>query len=335
MLSVFRNSVKTMKKQRVLSGVKPTGRPHLGNYFGAMKQFVDLQQDNENFIFIADYHALTLLQDAKKLREYIFGIACDYLAIGLDPKKTTLFQQSQISAHTELAWIFNCLTPFAELTRAHAYKDAVAKGEKLNVGTFEYPVLMSADILLYDIDLVPVGRDQAQHLETTSVITRKFNSTFGETFKAPKGYILQNVEVVPGLDGRKMGKSYDNYIGIFEETDVLRKKIFSIKTGSEKMGEPLNPEKDILFSLHKLFATPEELANLANRYKKGEIGYKQSKELLFERAEAFIAPLREKRKKIASNPKKVMKIIDAGTKKAAKIAEKKLKEIKIKIGVSE
>ncbi len=322
-----------MKKQRVLSGVKPTGRPHLGNYFGAMKQFVDLQDENDNFIFIADYHALTKFHDGEKLREYIFDMAVDYLAIGLDPKKTTLYQQSHISAHTELGWIFNCVTPFAELTRAHAYKDAVAKGEKISAGTFDYPVLMSADILLYDADTVPVGRDQAQHVEIASVIAKKFNNLYGETFTSPKGFILKEVEVVPGLDGRKMSKSYNNTIELFEETESLRKKIFSIKTGSEKMGEPLNPEKDILFSLHKLFATQEELADLQKRYVSGEIGYKQSKELLFERAEAFIAPLRERRAAIAANPRKVMKIISTGTKKATKIANAKLEEVKKKIGV--
>lgn len=298
-----------------------------------MKQFVDLQNDYESFIFIADYHALIGVQDAKVLKENILNIAIDYLAIGLDPKKTTLFQQSQISAHTELGWIFNCVTPFTELTRAHAYKDAIAKGKKFNAGLFEYPVLMAADILLYDADLVPVGRDQAQHVETSNVIVKKFNNLFGETFKTPKAHILADVEVVPGLDGQKMSKSYNNTIELFEPTESLRKKIFSIKTGSQKLGEPLNTENDVLFALHKLFATKEALADLENRYKTGKIGYKESKELLFERAESFIAPMRARREKIAANPKKVMKVIEAGTKKAAKIAEAKLVDVKKKIGV--
>lgn len=321
-----------MTKQRVLSGVKPTGRTHLGNYFGAMKQFVDLQDENENFIFVADYHALISEKSPEKISEYILNIAIDYLAIGLDPKKTTIFQQSRIPAHMELAWIFNCLTPFSELTRAHAYKDALAKNEKVNAGLFGYPVLMAADIVLYDTDMVPVGRDQAQHLEMANDLARRFNAAFGETFKQPKPYILKDVETVPGLDGRKMSKSYGNTIELFEPTESLRKKIMSIKTESVPLGQPLNPDTDITFQLHKLLSA-DTIDEIRSRYETGNIGYKESKELLFTNAEKLIAPLRERREKIEKNMNKVYKVLDAGAKRAQKIAAEKMDQVRTKIGV--
>jgi tryptophanyl-tRNA synthetase len=323
-----------MKKQRVISGAKPTGRIHLGNYFGMIKQVLDLQKENEVFLFIADYHALINEHDPKKLSDFILNLAIDYLAIGLDPKKSVLFQQSRISAHTELAWILECLMPYSEMLRAHAYKEGIAKGKKITGGLFSYPILMAADILLYDANLVPVGGDQKQHVETASDLAKKFNNTYGETFVAPKAFTLDETATVPGLvPGEKMGKSDGGSIEIFEETDVIRKKVFSIQTGSEKMGEPLNTEKDVLFAFHKLFATPAELAEIRKRYETGTIGYKESKEILFERVEKFIKPLRERRKEIAKNPGKVLKILEKGTAKASKIANAKLLEAKKKIGV--
>jgi len=321
-----------MTQSRVLSGVKPTGRTHLGNYFGAMKQFVDLQNENENLIFIADYHALIGVREPEKMSEYILEIALDYLTIGLDPKKTIIFQQSRVSEHTELAQVLNCLTPFSELTRAHAYKDAVAKNEKINVGLFTYPVLMAADILLYDTDKVPVGRDQAQHLEMASDLAKRFNAAYGETFTIPKPYILKHVETIPGLDGRKMSKSYGNTIELFEPAESLRKKIMGIKTGSERLGQPLNPETDIVFALHKLLS-PEELPEIRQRYETGTIGYKESKEILLKNAEVLIGPLRIRREKIAKNMNTVYRALDHGAKKAQKIAARKMEIVRTKIGV--
>jgi tryptophanyl-tRNA synthetase len=272
------------------------------------------------------------VREPEKMSEYILEIALDYLTIGLDPKKTILFQQSRVSEHTELAQVLNCLTPFSELTRAHAYKDAVAKNEKINVGLFTYPVLMAADILLYDTDKVPVGRDQAQHLEMASDLAKRFNAAYGETFKIPKPYILKHVETIPGLDGRKMSKSYGNTIELFEPAESLRKKIMGIKTGSERLGQPLNPETDIVFALHKLLS-PEELPEIRQRYETGTIGYKESKEILLKNAETLIGPLRIRREKIAKNMNTVYRALDRGAKKAQKIAARKMEIVRTKIGV--
>ncbi len=221
----------------MLSGVKPTGSPHIGNYFGAMRQFVQLQDKFEKvFVFIADYHALNFIKDAELMRENIFNLAVDYLALGLDPKRVIFYQQSKIPAHTELAWIFNTLTSLGYLKRAHVYKDAKEKGKEneLSIGDFNYPILMASDILLYDADVVPVGKDQKQHLEMTRDIAEKFNSTFKvEIFKLPEPYILSDTEVVPGTDGRKMSKSYGNTIPLFAEKDEIAKTVMKIVTDSE------------------------------------------------------------------------------------------------------
>ena len=251
------------KNQKILlSGIKPTGVPHIGNYFGAMKQFVDLQNEyEESLFFIADYHALNTIQNAKEMRQNIFEIALDYLAIGLDPKKITVFKQSDIPQHTELAVIFNAITTMPYLMRAHAFKDAETRNKEISVGTFDYPMLMAADILLYDADVVPVGQDQKQHIEIARDTAEKFNRIFGETFKLPKPLILEDVATVPGIDGQKMSKSYNNTIPLFAENDEIDRLAMSIITDSKGVKEAKDAETDNVFALHKLFSG-KELADI-------------------------------------------------------------------------
>lgn len=323
--------MKTEKKV-LLSGVKPTGRIHVGNYFGAIKQFIDLQEEYEARIMIADLHALTSIQDKKKMSEGIMELAIDYLALGLDPEKVILFRQSEVPAHTSLNWIFNCITTMPYLMRAHAYKDAEAKKKEIDVGTFTYPMLMAADILLYSPDVVPVGKDQKQHVEYARDTAEKFNRIFGETFKLPEDLILKEVETVPGIDGQKMSKSYNNTIPLFASDEEIKTQVMKIVTDSKTPTEPKNPEEDNIFALHKLFSQ-EELTDIRTRYENGSIGYKESKDILIENLIKFISPLREKREAIAGNPEKVKAILATGKEKADAIASKKLEEVKDRVGL--
>lgn len=314
-----------MSQKILLSGVKPTGRPHIGNYFGAMRQFVNLQnQDYRAYIMIADLHALTTLQEAQKLKEDTLNLAIDYLAIGLNPEKVTLFKQSDVPAHTELAWIFDCITTMPYLMRAHAYKDAEAKNKEVNAGLFTYPMLMAADILLYSPDVVPVGKDQKQHVEYARDTAEKFNRLFGETFKLPEPMILSEVETVPGIDGQKMSKSYGNTIPLFAEDEDIKKLVMSIVTDSS--GE--RPEN--VYQIHKLFRSTEELDKL---YKEKKGKYKDLKEELIADLTAFIAPLREKRKSIAANPEKVIEILRKGGEQANQSAKIKMQEVRARVGI--
>jgi tryptophanyl-tRNA synthetase len=329
-----------MSKKTLLSGVKPTGMAHIGNYFGAMKQFVDLQNtDNYDcFLFIADYHGLNLIQDAEEMRKLTLELALDYLAIGLDPKKSIIFKQSDISAHTELAWIFDTIVTMPYLMRAHAYKDAEAKDKEINVGTFNYPVLMAADILLYDTDVVPVGADQKQHVEYARDIALKFNHIFGPKnaveysdliFKLPEALILDHVAIVPGTDGRKMSKSYGNTIPLFASREEIEKTVMSIVTDSGKPedgGRPMN-----VYNIHKLFKGDDKLKEL---YEMNKGKYQALKHALIEDIDAFIKPMRERRIEFAKDPKKVLKILEKGGQAAKKIADKKLEEVKKAIGVA-
>ena len=314
-----------MNKKVFLSGLQPSGKPHIGNYFGAMKQFVDLQKDHDGYAFIADYHALHSLRNPKEMNENIKNVLLDYLAIGLDPKKVTFFKQSDISEHTELAWIFDTITTMPFLMRAHAFKDAQAKNKEIDVGTFNYPVLMAADILLYAPDLVPVGADQKQHVEIARDIAEKFNNTYGETFKLPESMILKEVAVVPGTDGRKMSKSYNNTIPLFAEYEEIKKCVMGIVTDSGE-GIPKN-----VYAIHKLVRSENQLEKI---YKEKNGKYKELKELLIEDLEKFIAPLREKRKEFAKDVPKALAILKAGGEKAKKIASKKMEEVREKIGVN-
>jgi len=321
-------------KKVFVSGVKPTGRPHIGNYFGAMRQFVDLQHDYHPYIMIVDYHALIDVKDKFQLRSDTLDLAIDYLAIGLDPAQATIFKQSDISEHTELTWIFNCLITMPYLMRAHAYKDAEAKSKEINVGLFDYPVLMASDILLYSPDVVPVGQDQKQHLEITRDIATKFNNAFGETLKLPKEMILENVGVVPGTDGRKMSKSYKNTIPLFATDTEIKDAVMSIPTDSKGIDEPKNPDTDNVFALHKLFTSGPEYEEVQNKYMKGGMGYKESKEILIKNIQKFIEPLREKRRVLEKDTDKVLDILADGAKRAKKIAAKKMEEVREKIGVT-
>lgn len=321
-------------KKRLLSGVKPTGSPHIGNYFGAMRQFVELQNKYDSLVMIADYHALNLIKDRKEMEENIINIALDYLAIGLDPKKVIIFKQSDVSAHTELAWIFDTITTMPYLMRAHAYKDAEAKSREINVGTFNYPMLMAADILLYDAEIVPVGQDQKQHVEYSRDTAQKFNNIFGETFKLPEALIMEDVSIVPGTDGQKMSKSYKNTIPLFGTDEEIKKIVMRIVTDSKEASEPKDPETCNIFALHKLFLDEKELATLRHRYTKGEISYKESKEMLFDEIIRYVKPMRERRERYQKNIKKVKKILANGAKRAQKIADKKMFEVKKVIGVS-
>ena len=319
-------------RKTLLSGVKPTGSVHIGNYFGAMRQFVDMQNEYDPLVFIANYHALTSVSDGEQLRKLSLDVAMDYLAIGLDPKKTTMFLQSDVPQVTELAWIFNTITTVPYLSRAHAYKDAESKNKEVNVGLFDYPILMAADILIYGADIVPVGLDQKQHIEIARDTAQKFNRVFGETFKVPEPLILDSVKTIIGTDGRKMSKSYGNTIGLFAEDDEIKKAVMSIPTDSKGVDEPKDPSTCKVFAFHEL-VSGKDLDNLRARYIAGGIGYKESKEILFENMRAFITPLRERRAEIARDPNAVLKILTDGGTIAREKAAEKMSEVRKLVGL--
>ena len=312
-------------KKILLSGAKPTGIPHIGNYFGALKQFVDLQDDYDTYIMIADLHALTSVHNANDLREMTRDLVLTYLGIGLDPEKITLFRQSDVVGHAELAWIFDCITTMPYLMRAHAFKDAEAKDHEINVGVFNYPMLMAADILLYDADVVPVGKDQKQHIEYTRDTAQKFNNIFGETFKLPKELIIESVETVPGIDGQKMSKSYKNTIPLFGTDEEIKKAVMSIVTDSS--GDvPTN-----VYAIHKLFKSEAELKDLYEE-KKGK--YKDLKEALLADILAFVTPMRERRERYANSPELVAEILKSGAEKANAKAKAKMEIVRKQVGLS-
>lgn len=320
-------------KKRILSGVQPSGRPHLGNYLGAMRQHIEMQKDFECFLFIADLHALTTVHDAKQMQANTYDLAVSYLALGLNPETTIFFQQSAIPQHAELCWIFDCLVKVPFLERAHAWKDAKAKGKKEeSVGLFNYPVLQAADILMYQPDLVPVGKDQKQHIEMSRDIAETFNKTFGETFKIPEPFIKEEVAVVPGTDGQKMSKSYGNTIDIFAEDNELKKQVMSIVTDSTPLEEPKDPKTCHVFNIYKLLATKEEIKDMENKYKKGGFGYGDAKKALLAKILEYFKEAREKYKTIYPQKEMVYSILENGSAKAKVLAEKMLKEVKTKVG---
>ncbi|MBU1046292.1 tryptophan--tRNA ligase [Patescibacteria group bacterium] len=321
-------------KKILLSGIKPTGRPHIGNYFGMMKQMVDTQDEYQSFPFIPDYHALTSVHSAEDMRRDTINVVMDFLAIGLDPKKVNLFKQSDVPQVTELNWIFNCITTMPYLMRAHAFKDAEAKNSEINVGVFDYPILMAADILIQDTDVVPVGKDQIQHVEMARDIAEKFNKIFGETFKLPESKLVSGVEVVPGTDGQKMSKSHGNTIGLFAEDEEIHKAVMSIPTDSKGINESKDPEECNVFALHKLFSTEDELGELRKRYVEGGMGYKETKYILIKNIQKFIEPLKEKRKEIAQYPEIVDEILRKGGLVARERAEAKMMDVRKKVGLS-
>ena len=313
----------TNGKKRVFSGIQPSGTLHIGNYFGALKQWIEMAEEFDSIYCLVDYHALTTVKDPALLRKHTLEGAKDLLAIGISPEKSILFAQSSVSEHTELAWVFECLVTVPFLMQAHAYKDKVAKGLEANAGLFNYPMLMAADILLYDTDLVPVGADQKQHVEYAREAAAKFNTAFGETFKEPQEKILDSVAVVPGTDGQKMSKSYGNTIPLFGTKDEIAKAVMSIVTDSS--GErPTN-----VYAIHKLLKSEAELAPL---YDANKGSYKALKESLIEDLDDFIAPMREKR--AALSDEEVKRTLNEGGLKAKAIASAKMKDVREKIGVT-
>jgi tryptophanyl-tRNA synthetase len=312
-----------MQKKRLFTGLQPSGTLHIGNYLGTLKQTVELLQNTDGLIMVADYHALTTLKEPKQLRRNITDVVRDYIAVGVDPKKAIIFQQSSVQAHTELAWIFDCLVTVPFLMQAHAYKDKVAKGLEANAGLFTYPMLMAADILLYDTDIVPVGADQRQHVEYAREAGAKFNAAFGDTFKEPQEKILDSVAVIPGTDGKKMSKSYGNTIPLFGSRDEIQKAVMGIITDSK--GE--SPEN--VYNIHRFFRSGENLASL---YKENKGKYKVLKDALVEDIDAVIAPMRGRRESISESD--VQNILKDGAQRAREQAEKKMTQVRKNIGVT-
>ncbi len=308
---------------RLLTGLQPSGTLHVGNYIGALRPFVELSKEYDSMLMVADYHALTSLKEPSELRANIFEVVRDYLAAGIDPQKAVVFKQSDVPEHTELAWIFQCLVtvPFLELS--HAYKDKVAKGLEANAGLFAYPMLMAADILLYDTDIVPVGKDQTQHLEYAREAAAKFNRAFGETFKEPKEKIVIEGGVLPGTDGNKMSKSYGNTIPLFGSKDEIAKAVMSIITDSK--GE--SPEH--VYNIHRFFRSQESLAKL---YSENKGKYKVLKDALVEDIEAVVSPMRARRDSITDE--EVRRILAEGGERARAQASVKMKTVREKVGVS-
>lgn len=308
---------------KVLSGIQPTGRFHWGNYFGAIRQYIALQDNEQAYYFIADLHALTTIRNAEELRGYTRDAAIDLLALGLDPQQATLFRQSDVPEIAELTWLLMTLTQMSLLEKCHAYKDKKAKGLAADAGLFAYPVLMAADILAYDSDVVPVGVDQVQHIEVTRDIAGRFNTTYqSEVFVLPQPRVLDQSAKVPGTDGEKMSKSYGNVIEIFLPEKKLRKTIMSIKTDSTPLEDPKDPETCSVFALYRLFATDDQQAALAERYRAGGMGYGEAKQLLFEAAMDYFGPARERRRHLEINPGVIEDVLAAGARKArAKAAE--------------
>jgi len=319
---------------RVLSGIQPTGRPHWGNYFGAIRQYIDLQDEDESYYFVANLHALTTVRDAKLLAGYTLDAAIDLVALGLDPSRATLFVQSDVPEVSELCWLLLTGTPMGLLERCHAYKDKKAKGLNADAGLFTYPVLMAADILAYDADVVPVGDDQIQHIEVARDLAQSFNHHFGQTFTLPKAKILDSSAKVPGTDGEKMSKSYNNTLEIFEDPKAQRKKIMRITTDSRPMDEPKEPTGDHLFQLYSLVASPDEIEAMADLYNRGGFGYGEVKKALADAAERYFGPARERRAELASQPDKVREILADGASRARKKAGQVLARAKQACGLT-
>jgi tryptophanyl-tRNA synthetase len=318
---------------RILSGIQPSGILHIGNYFGMMRPAIALQKEGETFYFIANYHALTSLRDPKALRENSRRVALDFLACGLDPKRGALFLQSDVPQVTELAWILSTATPVGLLERAHSYKDKLARGLPASAGLFTYPTLMAADILIYDTDLVPVGKDQKQHIEMTRDIAVKMNETFGQLFKLPEPHINAATEVVPGLDGQKMSKSYGNTIDIFDDEKETRKRVMSIVTDSMPVDSPKNPEASTIFQLYSLFGSKDEIAEMRERFRKGGTGYGDFKKQVFEKLWEYFAPMRQHRAEILAQPDYIDNVLSRGAECANEVADQVMTRVRQAVGL--
>lgn len=318
---------------RILSGIQPSGTLHIGNYFGMMKPAIELQEKGEALYFIADLHALTTVHNAKELSRNIRDVAVDFLACGLDPKKACLFQQSHIIGVTELSWILSTIAPMGLIERCHSYKDKLAKGLTATHGLFSYPVLMAADILIYDSDVVPVGRDQKQHIEVARDLVIKFNEAYGDTLKLPEPSIREDTAVVPGLDGEKMSKSYNNTIGIFETESALKKKIMSLKTDSTPVESPKPIEGSTILALYKLVASPTDYEAMQNDFLAGGFGYGDFKKRLLAGIWEFFAPMRARREEILADPGYVDQVLREGKEKASGIADKVMARVRSAVGL--
>ncbi len=316
----------------LVSGLKSTGRPHLGNYFGALKNWISHQDSYDCRFFIADLHALTV-QDPiiPHLGSVGFEVVLDFLALGLDPQKATIYRQSDVPEVTELMWYFSPLITVPYMMRAHAYKDIEAKGGEVSVKTFMYPVLMSADILMHNAVLVPVGKDQSQHLEIARDIAQKFNHHHGETFAIPKSYIDPKTAIVPGVDGRKMSKSYKNTIPLFSDEETIKKQIMSIVTDSKGVQDVKDTETCTIIALLRLVGTPEVVADVENRYRTGGIGYKEAKDTLYQEVIRFLSPMWERRKKLAENPEVVHAMLKEHAERVRKDTKPLLEDVRRKI----
>src|SRR4249920_3051983 len=318
---------------RVLSGIQPTGPIHWGNYFGAIRQYIALQDNEQAFYFIANLHALTTVRDPEKLRQYTFDIALDLLALGLDPGKATLFVQSDVPEVSELCWLLMTGAPMGLLERCHAYKDKIAKGQSADAGLFSYPVLQAADILAYDSDTVPVGADQVQHIEVCRDVAGSFNHQFGQTFVLPKAYVLETAARVPGTDGEKMSKSYNNTLAVFEDTKAQRKQIMRIVTDSRPMDQAKEPAGDVLYDLFIHVAPEADREAMAALYRRGGFGYGEVKKALADAAEKFWAEPRARRDELAANPDRIREILAAGAVKARKKAAEVLRRAQEACGI--
>ena len=321
------------QKKRILSGIQPTGSLHLGNYFGMMKPAIEMQSEGECFYFIANYHAVTQLPDAETLKQRTLNVAIDFLASGLDPERTTFFRQSDVPEVTELAWILNCVVPVGLLERCHSYKDKIARGLPANHGLFSYPVLMASDILIYDSHLVPVGQDQKQHLEVTRDIATRFNNAYGELLVLPDARIREEVASVPGIDGRKMSKSYDNTIDLADTKKVMRKKFMRVVTDSTPLEEPKDPDSCNVSALYKLFAFEDEAEDMRQRYRAGGLGYGHAKQEAFDQCWEYLEPFRERREQLVADIDSVQDILKAGASRARAVAQETLTRVRTAIGL--
>ncbi|WP_073059136.1 tryptophan--tRNA ligase [Fodinibius roseus] len=318
----------------ILSGIQSSGKLHLGNYFGALRQHIQMQEKGDAFYFIANYHSMTSIDDGEEIYQNTIDIALDYLALGLDPDKCTFFAQSDVPQVTELAWMLSTFCPVSMMEKAVAYKDKVAQGVTPNIGLFTYPILQAADILIYNSDVVPVGQDQKQNIEICRDLAGRFNHNYGDEFlKLPEEYIVKSVAVVPGIDGRKMSKSYGNTIGIFDEGKTLRKKVMSIETDSTPLDEPKDPERCNVFALIKLFAGESKQQQIADKYRAGGYGYGHAKNELLDMIEVYFAEARAKRKELAQDIDTVRDILSEGGKKARARAESVMEPIREVAGV--
>ena len=324
---------------RILSGIQPSGALHVGNYFGMMEPAVALQAEGEALYFIADYHALTSLRDPEALRENSRRVALDFLACGLDPNRATLFRHSDVPQVTELAWILSTVAPMGLLERAHSYKDKLARGLPATVGLFSYPVLMAADILIYDSDVVPVGKDQKQHIEITRDLAVKMNETFGQSepdgriFKLPEARIKAATETVPGIDGQKMSKSYGNNIDIFGDEKEMRKRVMSIVTDSTPVEAPKDPAKSTIFKLYLLVSSKDEIASMREQFLKGGTGYGDFKKQLFEKLWEYFEPMRKRREEILADKSYIDDVLEKGATRANEIADQVMKRVRSAVGL--